>query len=387
MVEAIVQEVPEPPFQRQPGQRAYTDRSQTVLSAFGWITYARTYYQAPDHPGVCPLDDTLGIIGGCTPQAARMLCRTAARSPYGEGCEDLLELAGLTVEPSFVQRLAVQVGTRGHGLLERLDVPTPPNAQTLYILVDGTGVPMAKEELQGRLGKGEDGQAKTREVKLAALFTQTVLDEEGYPVRDPASTTYLGTFESSDQFGPRVRQAALTRRMNQFKRQAFLGDGAPWVWTTAADYFPNALQILDLFHANEHVTDLAKLIYEDSSSANNMAVRWRALVYDSELEVMLQQARQDTPDDRAQAVDKALQYFEHNRHRMDYKTYRQEGYFIGSGVVEAGCKKLIGGRLKQSGMFWKERGGGAVVVLRCALGSSVTWDQFWKLFAELPEAA
>ncbi len=320
-------------------------------------------------------------------EAARILCRTAARTSYAEGADDLLEVAGLAVEPSFLQRLVVQVGTRGQRLLEQLTVPTPADAQTFYSQVDGTGVPMAPEELEGRPGKGQAGQAKTREVKLAAFFTQTVRDAEGCPVRDPGSTTYLGTFESSDQFGPRVRQAALARGLNQFKRQAFLRDGAAWVWSTAQDYFPDALQILDFFHAEEHVSELAHLVCEDPGSASNLAVRWKALIYDSELEVMLQEARQETSVERSLRVDKALQYFEHNRHRMDYKKYREEGYFIGSGVVEAGCKKLIGARLKQSGMFWKQTGGGAIVVLRCALATPVTWDHFWKLYGQLPRAA
>ena len=387
LLESIVQAVPEPPHQRQPGQRAYAPRDLTVLSAFGWITYARTYYQAPEQSGTCPLDDTLGIVGGCTPMAARLLCRTAARSPYGEAAEDLQDLAGLEVEPSFIQRLAQRVGTQGQPLLERLTVPVPDLVQTFYLMVDGTGVPMAKEALEGRPGKGPEGQASTREVKLAALFTQTILDEAGHPVRDPTSTTYVGTFEPSDEFGVRVRRAALARGLAQFPRQAYLGDGAAWVWTTAAQCFPDARQILDYFHASEHVGELAQLVFEDPGSAHNLAVRWKALIYDSELEVMLGEARQEASAAKQEAVAKALQYFENNRDRMDYKKYRAEGYFIGSGVVEAGCKKLIGGRLKQSGMFWKEPGAQAVTVLRCGLLSATAWDQFWKMFSELPRAA
>jgi hypothetical protein len=387
LLESIVAEVPEPEYDRQPGQRAYGPRAQTVLSAFGWLTYRRNYYQAPQEPGNCPLDNALGIIAGCTPMAARLLCRTAARSPYGEGAEDLLALAGLTVEPSFIQRLAQWVGTRGQPILERLTVPVPDPVQTFYVLVDGTGVPMAKAELAGRTGKGPDGKAGTREVKLAALFTQTILDDQGQPVRDPASTSYVGTFESSDEFGVRVRQAAAARGIARFQRQAFLGDGAAWVWTIASQGFSSALQILDFWHASEHVGALAALIFAHPGTANNLAVRWKALIYDSELDVMLEEARQAAAPAQHEALEKALQYFENNRHRMDYKKYRAEGYFIGSGVVEAGCKKVIGGRLKQPGMFWKEPGGNAVTVLRCALLSASGWDQFWKMFGELPRAA
>ena len=387
LLESIVAAVPEPDFRRQPGQRAYAARSHTVLSAFGWLTYPRTYYQAPGQAGNCPLDDVLGILGGCTPMAARLLCRTAARTPYVEGAEDLLELAGLEVDPSFIQRLAQLVGTRGQPLLERLTVPVPANARTIYFMADGTGVPMAKPELEGRAGKAPDGQATTREAKLAAVFTQTILDEAGHPVRDPSSTTYLGTFEPSDEFGGRLRQAALARNMGHFARQAFLGDGAAWVWTIGAQCFPDARQILDFYHGGEHVSELAKLVFDDPGSAQNMTVRWQALLYDSELDELLAEARQKAPPQKQEAIAKALQYFENNRERMDYQKYRAEGYFIGSGVVEAGCKKVIGGRLKQSGMFWKVPGANAITVLRCALLSATGWGQFWKMFHELPKAA
>jgi hypothetical protein len=386
LLESIVATVPEPEYQRRSGQRAYAARSQTVLSAFGWLKYARTYYQAPGQAGSCPLDNVLGILGGCTPMAARLLCRTAARTPYVEGAGDLLELAGLEVDPSFIQQLAQLVGTRGQPLLERLTVPVPAGAQTIYFMTDGTGVPMAQPELEGRAGKGPDGQASTREAKLAAVFTQTILDAEGHPVRDPASTTYLGTFESSAEFGGRLRQAALARNLGQFSRQAYLGDGAAWVWTIGSQCFPAARQILDFYHGGEHVSELARLVFDDPGSAQNMTLRWQALLYDSELDVLLAEARQKTPPQKQAAVAKALQYFENNRERMDYKKYRQEGYFIGSGVVEAGCKKVIGGRLKQSGMFWKLPGANAVTILRCALLSATGWSQFWKMFYELPTA-
>lgn len=387
VLEEIIKELPEPEFQRQPGQRAYESRPCSVLSTFGWVRYERCYYQAGGESGVCPKDEALGIINGCTLMAARMLCRTAARLPYMEAADELLHLAGLTVESTFIARLVQPVGAKGKPLLERLSLKTPEKAQTFYTMADGTGAPMAKEALEGRKGKGPEGKATTREIKLAAFFTQTTTDEEGHPIRDPATTTYLGTFAGSDEFGARMKQAALARGIGLFVRQAFLGDGAAWLWTIAALYFPNALQILDYWHASEHVGKLAKLAFAEPGSATNMAVRWKALMYDSELDIMMAEARAEITEATKEGMEKILNYFQNNRSRMDYKRYREEGYFIGSGVVESGCKKVIGGRIKQPGMFWKEPGGEAVTVLRCALLSGDAWNQFWNMFAQLPKAA
>jgi hypothetical protein len=237
---------------------------------------------------------------------------------------------------------------------------------------------MVGAELEGRVGRGPDGKAKTREIKVAAMFTQTTTDQEGHPVRDPQSTTYLGSFEGSDEFGVLVRQAALARGMAHSKVVIYLGDGAAWVWEIARTCFPQAVQVLDYYHASEHVVSLAKAVYNEPGVANNWAIRWQALLYDSELDVLLADVHAVVGASPSEAVQRELDYLERNRRRMDYRAYRQAGWFIGSGVVEAGCKRVIGQRLKQSGMFWTEPGATAVASLRCALLSAGGWDFLWK---------
>ena len=355
------------------------------MSLFGPLTLRRDYYHPPGPEGGFPLDQALGLIGGFTPGAARLLTRTAAQLPYLESSAQVRELAGLTVDPSQIQRLVHLLGPGAQTRLPQLPGPPAAAVPQFYVSVDGTGVPMVRPELAGRKGRGPDGQAKTREVKLAALFTQRTTDAEGHPVRDPDSTTYLGSFAASDDFGLAVRAAAGRRGVAQADTVIYLGDGAAWVWEVARTCFPQAVQILDCYHASEHVGALAKAVYADAGCAQNWAVRWRALLYDSELEVLLAEARTGTDAPLSEAAQGELAYLERNRERMDYRRYRQAGWFIGSGVVEAGCKRVIGQRLKQSGMFWTEAGATAVLSLRCALLSAGGWDQLWN--QPLPQAA
>ena len=378
LLESLLAQVSVPTPDLRPGQRRHADRRCEVLSVFGPVTLTRDYYHPPGPEGGFPLDRVLGLIGGCTPGAARMLGRTAAQLPYGESREQLQELAGLTVDDSQIQRLVQLLGPPAQARLVELPGSVRDSAPEFYVSVDGTGVPMIRAEVAGRAGRGPDGQARTREIKLAALFTQTMRDAEGRPIRDPQSTTYLASFVSADQFGSLVRRAALARGGASAQRVIFLGDGAAWVWEIARTCFPQAVQILDYYHASEHLMDLARALYDDPGCARNWALRWQSLVYDSQLDDLFADVRAVTGPTPAEAVQRELDYLERNRARLDYRLYRAQGWFIGSGVVEAGCKRVIGQRLKQSGMFWRETGATAVASLRCALLSAGGWDYLWR---------
>jgi len=377
LLESLLAQLPAPAATPQPGQRIYRQRACQVLSVFGPVTLRRDYYHPPGPKGGFPLDAALGLRDGCTPAVLRMLSRTAAQLPYLESSQQLQELAGLKVEPSRLQRLVGAMGPLLQEPLLRLPAPSASPAPQFYVSIDGTGVPMVGPELEGRAGRGPDGEARTREVKLAAFFNQTLTDEQGHPLRDPDSTTYLAGFVCSDEFGPLARRAALQRGMAQAGHLIYLGDGAAWVWEIARTCFASATQILDYYHASQHVVALAKAVYADEGSAQNWGVRWKALIYDSQLDTVLAEARQASGAGLLAEAQREVDYLEKNRARMDYLRYRTNGWFIGSGVVEAGCKHVVGHRLKQSGMFWTEAGATAVLHLRCALLSAGGWNHLW----------
>src|SRR5216110_613378 len=136
--------------------------------------------------------------------------------------------------------------------------------RVLYVQMDGTGVPVVKKETVGRQGKTEGQPAHTREAKLGCVFTQTTWDKEGYPIRNPDSTTYVGAIESAEEFGKRLYVEAWKRDWSHAEKKVVMGDGAEWIWNLAEPYFPGAVQIVDLFHARQHLWELARKLYPNT---------------------------------------------------------------------------------------------------------------------------
>ena len=259
-----------------------------------------------------------------------------------------------------------------------MPLPPSPVPDKLYAVIDGTGVPMTARETAGRDGKGEDGRARTREVKLAVFFTQDKLDDDGYPVRDPGSSSYIATFEPASVFADLVKAEGTRRGADHVRQFTILGDGAAWIWNIAGAKFPGATQIVDLFHAREHLHDLARLLEFMLLDRKDewLAARLEDLDY-GDIDGICRAARAYPLEGiKKDELGTALGYFENNAPRMRYHWFRQCGLFVGSGVVEAACKTVIGQRLKLSGMHWTTAGADAITTLRCQQASRLE-DRIW----------
>lgn len=363
------------------GEKCHPERAKEVQTIFGPIELHRRYfYHSSNRTGRAPLDEALGLVNGFSPALVRLSARAAAREGYQAASEDLLALAGIELEGRQIQRLVNLVAPQVATQLKQgrdVDVDSIP---IMYVEVDGTGIPMVADELAGRKGKQADGTAKTREIKLGCVFTQTGCDAEGLPERDYTSTTYVGSFEPAELFGLRIRDEARRRGLGRADKVVFIGDGAPWIWELRRLNFPQAIEILDLYHALEHLHLLCEGLYGcQKHGAQKMESTWADLLKNDQVAKVVACARRRLQQLGPQAdnpLETQIAYFEHHQHRMLYKTYRQAGLFCGSGVVEAGCKAVIGQRLKNSGMFWTESGGKSVLDLRCALKSN-RWDECW----------
>jgi hypothetical protein len=353
-------------------------RPLRTATLFGPVQIQRDYYY-DGQKGHCPADAALGFEGSCTPALARLICRSAAQQAYGAASRDLQEYGGVEVDERQIQRTVLRIGPDTQGWLHK----QPASKQAvpvMYLGCDGTGAPMRREELVGRKGKGPDGQAKTREVKLGAVFTQHVRDEKGRPIRDHASTTYLASFESVEQFAPQLRQEAIRRGVGQAEQVVFLSDGAAWTEELQRQNFPNAVSILDFYHAAERVHALAKAtVGAQDRAAKQQASRWIKQLLRDQVDRVIGEARAAMPEQgqNRQLAREQIDFLSGHKSRMRYGTYRRKGWFIGSGVVEAGCKTVIGKRLKQSGMFWTETGASCVLNFRTLLLSS-RFDGFWR---------
>lgn len=371
----------QPDWTSQPGEKCHPDRSKKVDTLFGSIHIRRDYfYQAAQRKGRVPLDEALGLMDGSSPGLVRLASRAAARSGYAAASQDLDALAGIKIEGRQIQRIVQQSGPRIGSELRGGVCVLEPAIPIMYVQVDGTGVPMVPEELVGRKGKQPDGSAKTREVKLGCVFTQTTTDAEGHPLRDHNSTTYVGSFESAEPFGLLIRQEARRRGMGSARVVVFVGDGAAWVWELARLNFPHAVCILDFYHALEHLNALCKTLYAEEKWARRMLELWSHQMEEDGIAEVVASARRrlrQLDPTLQETVEKQIAYFETNQERMRYKTYRQQAYFYGSGVVEAGCKTVVGQRLKQSGMLWGRPGAQSVLDLRCALLGN-RWNECWN---------
>ena len=353
-------------------------RGKRLLTTLGPVRFSRPLYQcSPACPARFPDDERLDIVHTTySPGVRRLMARAGSQSHFQQAAADLRCFAGLVVEAREVERVAEEVGQqverwRAAEQQRLLQCAATPTRRALspakfYISFDGTGVPVRPGELVGRRGKQPDGSARTREAKLGCVFTQLSLDREGHPQRDPQSTTYVGAIESSALFGWRMYAEALRRGLEQASTVIVLTDGAHYNHTIVQTHFPQAIHIVDLFHAYEHLTALAQLRWGQEAKA---PPAWRRCLEAGDIHRLLRQAGHQLPVSplSKKAMMKHLGYFENNAPQMHYAHYREQKFFVGSGVVEAGCRTVIGQRLKQSGMRWSVSGANAIIALRCCI--------------------
>jgi hypothetical protein len=378
--------------------------AKTFTTALGPLTLTRAYYHcAACAHGFCPRDHALGLTDSAlSPAVTRMVGTAAALVSFAEGSELLGTLAGLPVNAKQVERTAEALG-QAMAEDERqyvMPVAAAEIAPTLYLGMDGTGVPMRKAEVAGRPGKQADGSAKTREVKLCTVWSAEGRDAEGVPVRDAGSVSYSAaieraaakdTDETGSAFARRVEREARRRGFERARRQAVLGDGAPWIWNLAGEAFPAATQIVDRFHAKEHLSGVAKVLYGAPSDLGNAWAAVRHADLDaghlSQIVAALRaQYRVRRDPAKREAVRKCIGYLWANRRRMRYPAFRAQGLCTSTAVVEAGCKVAIGTRLKRAGMHWTVRGANAIIALRCCKLSG-RFEDFWERRAQRCVAA
>lgn len=368
-------------YQTQVGQRRKGRETIGVQGIFGSFQLERDYYyhEGKDQ-GYYPADVALGLEVGYTPALAKLIALEGADEPtYLKAERHLEQTGGITVSARQIQRVVQRVGGSARQWQQRQRQPGDCDAPILYVSADGTGVPMVASELKGRRGKQADGKAKTRQVYLGCVFTQHRTDENGRPVRDYESTTYVSSFKSIDEFGPLLRQEAIGRGMGGAGKVVLLIDGAAGLEHMGRLCFKDCVQIVDFYHAMEHAGQVIEALLGKAHPDHPKQLRrWAKRLLRDKVQTLIQETRQQCAGNpQAAAVEEALGYFVRNVSRMQYGSFRAAGYFIGSGVVEAGCKTIIGGRCKQSGMFWSESGAENILALRC-IHSSRRLEEFWK---------
>jgi hypothetical protein len=363
-------------------------RRKAFQSILGELCLERAYYHcAHCGHGFCPRDRHLGVEKTCySPATVRMIGAVGSMGSFQEGSLLLQELAGIHIDASQVERSAEFLGGEIADDERRHTAPSEQApAPTLYLGLDGTGIPMRAGELAGRPGKQSDGSAKTREVKICAVWTAEARDREGLPMRDEGSVSYSAAIESAaapdsaeyrSAFAERVLREAGRRGFSDAQRRVVIGDGAPWIWNMAQELFPWAIQIVDRFHVKETLHRTAQAIF---GSAGEQARQWTgarcAELDDGKLQAIVHALRPYA--EGTTEASRCLLYIWRNRQRMRYPHFHSQNLCTSSGVLEAGCKVAIGTRLKRSGMHWTLQGANNIIALRCCRLSG-RFEGFWE---------
>jgi len=369
-------------------------RNKSFLSVVGTVEVRRPYYLCSHcSKGQHPVDYELGIAGlESSPGVRRMEAVVGSEMPFAPACEPMKVLAGLEVPAKAIERAAETIGAaiaaRDQQEIDRakqlvLPIVSRQNIPKMYVLMDGVQIPVVAAEAEGRTSRIEGQRARTRECKLGAVFTQTTVDKDGWPIRDPASTTYVGAVETAEEFGYRIYTEAWRRGWEWATTKIVIADGAVWIWNLADQHLPGAVQIVDLYHARQHLWDLAALLHPHNAAAKKL---WMAPMKDlldhGRIELLVEWLREiaaeqtDANPGLTKEVLIQAEYFATNANRMRYPAFREQGFFVGSGVIEAGCKSITGVRLKQSGMFWTVRGANAIIALRCSRHNG-RFEDYW----------
>lgn len=363
--------------------RLVARRPRTVRTLLGPVELVRGYYhcRACRH-GFAPLDTRLGVTGASlSPGLARACALAGAEMPYGKSFAFIGTVTGLDLaSTSTLARATRAQGARARELIETehraaTSAPRPVPAADesggmglCYLVLDGTGAPMLPRECAGRAGK-DGARAGTREVKIGCFFTQTGLDPAtGDPVQDPGSVSYICTFEPAATFATDTKAEYLRRGFDQIRQPIVLGDGAHWIWNIADTHYPQATQIVDYYHAREHLADLTKLLtpaLEDPTGFEAQLVDRLDLGETDAIATAVEDLdlAQHAPDLVKPAATE-VGYFTGNHHRMQYADFKANGYYIGSGPVESACNTIVKQRAKRAGMHWTIAGLDPVLALR-----------------------
>ena len=356
-----------------------------VITLVGHITIQRASYRVECGEGAAlyPLDEELALKGEYSEGVEEIVAFTGSQLTYTETSRLLEKSIGINVSEWKVQEVGETWGEEA--LEERARrLPTEVLSKRMAVGVDAAKVRTALRRRKRKGSRKQHFEERWMDAKLAVAY--------GFDKRGEANSDkrYVASLQGRDAFAKRVWQMIESTGADKAEQVAWLGDGAEWVWSVKEEILPHAVEILDFFHANDHLWTVAKAVWGENSKPGKRWVRAEkgrllASRVDHVIEHLKQLSRQvGVPpkgcdsSDRRQVVASNVKYFEHNASRMDYKRYREQGYPIGSGVVESGCKHVIAQRMKiTAGMSWNARQAEAILQLRCLVRSG-QWDSFWS---------
>jgi len=382
-----------------PGRKIHDWRNRNMLTACGWIAVTRAYCRPlpsvhsahrngrESEPYVFPLDAVIGLDHGATLAARDAVARCAALcGSMAEARGMLSHLTPVKIATTTVRAMALR---SGQTVLDRQENPQsdirPPQAQprlgdkrrvfpvtrTMYIMMDGTGVPCTEADTAQVKGRASDGKAGTREIKVGIIGYYSWLDPLERPVPEPGSASHVVAAVEACDFGTLLRKAAISRGYGTAPRVQVVGDGADWIANIAAQAFPGAIFTADFYHACEHLYALCIQLQFQEDQLRPQYRKLKGLLFRHGAHSLIRQLNQNHNSAIMASPDakKELAYFEKRVPAMRYGEFRKQGLYIGSGHAEAACRTDVTRRCKQAGMHWRYHNAARICAIQASLRS------------------
>ncbi len=365
-------------------QRMRAGKTQTL---FGEVVVKRAYYLCEQcHHGQHPLDQQLEFCaGGVSGGLYELMALLGAEFVFDEAASLLEKLTLVHVSANSCRKAAETLGElvaheEQQSLMAAWDAKAPqlpavndPITGDFYISMDGVTVHIDEQGWKNQW--------------LGAIYTTKASLSHKRPdvleVRTQRASFYTDLGDTKS-FGDHLWVEAQRRGMAQAQRLIVIGDGAHWIWNLADEHFPDAIQILDWYHASAYIWQAAHTLYgEGTDLAKHWAKQHLDLLWDGQVTTVI--AHLEATSAHKSALHTVLTYFHNHQHRMHYDFYRAQGLQIGSGTIESGCKQVISARLKQAGMIWTAQGARSIAKLRTRL-KSCRWNQTIALHSFSPRS-
>jgi len=367
-------------------------RTRTVVTLFGPIDVSRSRCQ----DGRYPMDEALGLVGqqGWTVAVQEAVCLLSCECSF-ETSSDLMErLLGLSISAPSIQQISQQAGQRASALracvaLRRAGVNVGEEQPDLQTSVNSVE---PKPRLMGQtLVVGIDGcQAPRRdgwhEVKVATVYRNESRCRKASGRGRVLEKQYVASVEKAEGFGRRLWEVALTWGIEQVHRVVCMGDGAVWIWNLVAEHFPGAIEIVDFYHALEHLWQVGEALWGDrgrSEQTRGWVHHYRKQLRRGRVDLVIaaiergqERLKDELSAEGRDIVRRNLEYFRANRGRMEYARYRRMGLSIGTGIVEGSCKFVVQSRFKRPGSRWSEDGLRWLLALKL-MRLNNRWESLW----------
>src|SRR5436309_10726665 len=404
-------------------------RTKQILTMMGKVEFKRAYYQCQREeeqkgekdeqkqrcPGRAPADHIWGIDQRrTTPGVQEAVSYLCARLTFEEAAETFSRFLPLKMSARQAQNLMEPVGkaladeeekvlkalfeqaAQKHTSVQELQEHLAfKSIERLYIETDG----IMERLRRGTVAMEEKEKTRKgdvyREMKVGVIFEAERGRERSELAPDvwidtpkQNSMRYVARRTAKGDFDQLLYGLARQSGLEQAKQIVVLGDGAPWIWKLACEHFPGAVQIVDLYHAQEHVWQVARAVYGPQTEAATVWAKQACdLLVHGKIEELVAGIAAlppiaPEPGESRSVPEKAVDYFTTNAARMRYPTFRAQGMHVGSGIAEAACKTVVATRLKRSGMRWTPAGLDALLPLRTSVLNQ-TYDAFWEGQARL----